>query len=266
LFDRLPERTPAAGPSRLTVAVLTGCVQRLAFADVNHATVRVLSAEGCTVLAPARQGCCGALPLHAGEIEQARRLARRTIEVFEAAGVDRIVVNAAGCGSAMKEYGDLLAGDPKWEARAHAFSATVRDVTEVLAELGSPQAPRHPIHARVAYHDACHLAHGQGVRAQPRALLQAIPGIELLTPGEADICCGSAGIYNLVQPEPAAQLGARKVRNMAALSPDLIATANPGCTIQIAAAARGFGYNWRILHPIQLVDASIQGVDPRHGR
>jgi glycolate oxidase iron-sulfur subunit len=263
LFDRVAERTPAVGASRMTVAVLTGCVQRLAFADVNRATVRVLSAEGCTVLAPAGQGCCGALPLHAGEIEQARRLARRNIEVFEAAGVERIIVNAAGCGSAMKEYGELLAGDPKWEARAHAFSAKVRDVAEALTELGAPQAPRHPIDARVVYHDACHLAHGQGVRVQPRALLQAIPGLDVLTPAEADICCGSAGIYNLVQPEPAAQLGARKARNIAALSPDLIATANPGCTIQIAAAARGFGYNWRILHPIQLVDASIQGVDPR---
>ena len=264
LFDRLPERTPAAGASRLNVAVLSGCVQRLSFSDVNHATVRVLAAEGCTVNAPPDQGCCGALPLHAGEIEQARSLARHNIAVFEATGVDRIVVNAAGCGSAMKEYGDLLAGDPAWAARAHAFSAKVRDVSEVLSELGEPRAERQPITARVVYHDACHLAHGQGVRAQPRAMLQAIPGVELLTPGESEICCGSAGIYNLVQPDPAAQLGARKVRHIAALSPDMLATANPGCTIQIAAAARGFGYNWPVFHPIQLVDASIRGVDPRH--
>jgi glycolate oxidase iron-sulfur subunit len=263
LFDRLPERTLAAGVSRMDVAVLTGCVQRLAFADVNRATVRVLAAEGCTVSAPARQGCCGALPLHAGEIDRARQLARHNIDVFETAGVDRIVVNAAGCGSAMKEYGNLLAGDAEWAERAHAFSAKVRDVSEVLVELGDPRASRHPIEARVVYHDACHLAHGQGVRAQPRTLLQAIPGIEVLTPAEADICCGSAGIYNLMEPEPASQLGARKVRNIAALSPDLIATGNPGCTLQIAAAARGFGYNWPIFHPIQLVDASIRGVDPR---
>jgi glycolate oxidase iron-sulfur subunit len=263
LFEQLPARTPAAGTSRLDVALLTGCVQRLAFADVNAATVRVLAAEGCTVSAPAEQGCCGALPLHAGEIEQARELARRNIAVFEAAGVERIVVNAAGCGSAMKEYGDLLAADQAWAGRAHAFSAKVRDVSEVLAELGDPRAPRTPINARVVYHDACHLAHGQGVRAQPRAMLQAIPGLELLTPAEPEICCGSAGIYNLVQPEPAAQLGARKARHIAALSPDLLATGNPGCTIQIAAAARGFGYNWPVLHPIQLVDASIRGVDPR---
>jgi glycolate dehydrogenase iron-sulfur subunit len=260
MFGRLPEQTPAAGQSRLKVAVLTGCVQRLSFADVNRATVNVLAAEGCTVAAPAAQGCCGALPLHSGHIAQARRLARHNIEVFERAGVDRIVVNAAGCGSAMKEYDQLLAADAEWAPRAHAFSAKVRDVSELLTELGEPRAPRQPITARVVYHDACHLAHGQGVRAQPRALLQAIPGVELLTPAEPDICCGSAGIYNLVQPDAAAQLGARKARNIAALSPDMIATANPGCTLQIAAAARILGYKWPVFHPIQLVDASIRGV------
>jgi glycolate oxidase iron-sulfur subunit len=266
LFAGTPEHTAATGTARMTVAVLTGCVQRLAFADVNSATVRVLAAEGCSVAAPRGQGCCGALPLHAGYIEQARDLARHNIEVFERAGVDRIVVNAAGCGSAMKEYGELFANDPAWAARAHDLSAKVRDVTELLAELGEPQASRNPIRARVVYHDACHLAHGQGVRAQPRALLQAIPGIELLTPAESEICCGSAGIYNLVQPEPAAQLGARKATHIAALSPDMIATANPGCTLQIAVAGRGLGYNWPIFHPIQLVDASIRGVDPRVSR
>jgi glycolate oxidase iron-sulfur subunit len=224
----------------------------------------VLAAEGCDVRVPATQGCCGALSLHSGAIDQARALARHTIGVFEASGVDRIVVNAAGCGSAMKEYGELLAGDPAWAERAHAFSARVRDISEVMAELGEPVAARHPIPARVVYHDACHLAHGQGLRGQPRAMLQAIPGVDLATPAEADICCGSAGIYNLVQPTPAAQLGARKARNIAALSPDMIATANPGCTLQIAAAARGLGYNWPIFHPIQLVDASIRGIDPRH--
>jgi glycolate oxidase iron-sulfur subunit len=239
----------------------------VAFADVNHATVRVLAAEGCTVSAPVGQGCCGALPLHAGHLDQARALARRTIEIFEASGVDRIVVNAAGCGSAMKEYGELLAGDSAWSARAQAVSAKVRDVSELLVELGEARAPRHPIRARVVYHDACHLAHGQGVRAQPRALLQAIPGMDVVTPAEPEICCcGSAGIYNLVQPGAAAELGGRKVRHIAALSPDLLATANPGCTIQIAASARGFGYNWPIFHPIQLVDASIRGVDPRAER
>jgi len=263
LVDRLAERTPAVGSERRTVALLAGCVQRLTFAKVNHATVRVLAAEGCTVHVPADQGCCGALPLHAGHIEQARALARHNIEVFERTGVDRIAVNAAGCGSAMKEYGELLADDPAWADRAKAIAEKVRDVTELLAELGEQRAVRRPLAARVVYHDACHLAHGQGVRTQPRALLQGIPGLELLTPAESEICCGSAGIYNLVQPDPAAQLGARKVRHIAALSPDMIATANPGCTLQIAAAARGLGHDWPIFHPIELIDASIHGVDPR---
>jgi len=263
LVDQVAEHTPAVGSERLKVALLAGCVQRLSFGKVNHATVRVLAAEGCSVNAPGTQGCCGALPLHAGRIEQARALARHNIEVFEKAGVDRIAVNAAGCGSAMKEYGELFADDPTWAARAKAIAAKVRDVTELLADLGEQRAVRRPLPARLVYHDACHLAHGQGVRTQPRALLQGIPGIELLTPGESEICCGSAGIYNLVQPGPAAQLGARKVRHIAALSPDMIATANPGCTLQIAAAARGLGHDWPIFHPIELIDASIHGVDPR---
>jgi glycolate oxidase iron-sulfur subunit len=203
------------------------------------------------------------LPLHAGEVERARALARHNIEVFERAGVDRIAVNAAGCGSAMKEYGQLFADDPAWAERARAISANVRDVSEVLAELGDARAVRRPLAARVVYHDACHLAHGQGVRAQPRALLRAIPGLDVVSPEEAEICCGSAGIYNLVQPDPGAQLGVRKVRHIAALSPDMIATANPGCILQIAAAARGLGYDWPIFHPIELIDASIHGVDPR---
>jgi glycolate oxidase iron-sulfur subunit len=263
LFASTPAHTPAQGAERMKVAVLTGCVQRIAFDHVNAATVRVLSAEGCSVSAPPAQGCCGALPLHSGQMDQARALARHTIEVFERESVDRIVVNAAGCGSAMKDYGELFAGDQEWHERARAFSARVRDVNELLVELGEPRAERHPIAARVAYHDACHLAHGQGIRVQPRALLQAIPGVELVTPAEFEICCGSAGIYNLVQPKPAGELGARKAKNLAALSPDIIATANPGCTLQIATAARGFGYNWPVVHPIEIIDASIRGVDPR---
>jgi glycolate oxidase iron-sulfur subunit len=259
LFSRLPEHTAAAGQERRKVAVLSGCVQRLAFADVNEATIRVLAAEGCAVSVPSGQGCCGALALHAGRIEQARDLARRTIDVFERAGVDQIIVNAAGCGSAMKEYGDLFADDPAWSARAQAFSARVRDVSEMLVELGGSRATRQPIRSRVVYHDACHLAHGQGIRSQPRALLQEIPGLEVISPPEAEICCGSAGIYNLVQPEPAAQLGARKAARIAAMSPDLIATGNPGCILQIASAARALGHEWAIVHPIQIIDASIRG-------
>jgi glycolate oxidase iron-sulfur subunit len=262
LFATTPERTEPNGAERMKVAVLTGCVQRLAFGPANDATVRVLAADGCTVLAPAAQGCCGALSLHSGYIEQARTLARHNIEVFEQSGADRVVVNAAGCGSAMKDYGELFADDPAWRDRAHAFSAKVRDVSQVLVELGPPRAERRPLRARVVYHDACHLAHGQGVRAEPRQLLQAIPGVELLTPPESEICCGSAGIYNLVQPEAAAELGERKAKHIATLAPDLIATGNPGCTLQIAAAGRRLGHEWPILHPVQLIDASIRGVDP----
>ena len=265
-FHRLPARTPAVDAQRQRVALLAGCVQRLSFAKVNEATVRVLAAEGCRVDVPPRQGCCGALPLHAGEVDRARALARHNIAVFEQVGIDRIVVNAAGCGSAMKEYAQLFADDPDWAERAQAIAAKVRDVSELLVELGDVRAVRRPLPSRVVYHDACHLAHGQGVRAQPRALLRGIPGLELLSPDEAEICCGSAGIYNLVQPEPAAQLGSRKVRHIAALSPDMIATANPGCTLQIAAAARGLGYDWPIFHPIELIDASIHGTDPRTER
>jgi glycolate oxidase iron-sulfur subunit len=261
LMHGVAERTAASGAPRLKVGLLTGCVQRLVFPHVNDATVRVLAAEGCEVLAPSEQGCCGALALHAGRIEDARAFARRTIDAFDKAGVDRIVVNAAGCGSSMKEYGELLADDPAWSARAHAFSARVRDVSQLIVEAGVPRAARHPVRARVVYHDACHLAHAQGVRTQPRDLLRAIPGLEVLSPAEQDICCGSAGIYNLVEPDAAGDLGARKVRHIAALAPDVVATGNPGCMIQIAAAAGQAGLTWRVMHPVELLDASIRGLD-----
>ena len=255
-----PEITPAAGERRMRVGLLTGCVQRLAFAHVNDATVRVLAAEGCEIVAPKTQGCCGALAVHAGREPDARDFARRAIEAFEQTDVERIVVNAAGCGSSMKEYERLFAGDPAWAARARALSARVRDVNELLIELGEPRATRHPLHLRVAYHDACHLAHAQGVRQQPRDLLQQIPGIELLGFAEPELCCGSAGIYNLVQPEPARQLGERKVAHIAAVHPDVVATANPGCTLQIQSVAAEQGRPLKVMHPIELIDASIRGT------
>ena len=262
LFSSTPDRTPAVGTRRLTVGLLTGCVARLVFPRVNEATVHVLAAEGCDVIAPADQGCCGALALHAGRIEEARAFARRTIDTFERAGVERVAVNAAGCGSSMKEYGQLLADDAEWADRARAFSARVRDVTEIVSELGEPRAPRHPLALRVAYHDACHLAHAQGVRQPPRDLLRSIPGIEILPFAEPEICCGSAGIYNLVEPDTARELGDRKVGLIDQVKPDMIATANPGCTLQMTAAAARLGRAWPIRHPIEILDASIRGASP----
>jgi glycolate oxidase iron-sulfur subunit len=258
LARRTPEFSPARGPARRRVGLLTGCVQRVFFGDVNAATVRVLTAEGCAVIAPRLQRCCGALSEHAGREPEALERARRLIDTFDSAGVDTVVVNVAGCGSTMKEYGRLLRDDPDYADRAGAFAAKVRDVSEVLADL-EPIAPRHPIEARLAYHDACHLGHAQGVRAQPRAVLQTIPGLTVTDIPEAEICCGSAGIYNLVMPEAAAELGRRKVANVSAVAPDALATANPGCLLQIR---KYLPPGMPLFHPVELVDASIRGVDP----
>ncbi|HEY6596674.1 MAG TPA: heterodisulfide reductase-related iron-sulfur binding cluster [Asanoa sp.] len=256
-FRRLPRVTPPAPgvAPRGQVAFLQGCVNRVLFGDVNAATVRVLAAEGWQVHAPARPRCCGALPLHSGAEPTALALARETIARFEV--YDTIAVNVAGCGSAMKDYGHLLADDPRWAARAQAFSAKVRDVHELLA--GHPaQATRHPVALRVAYHDACHLAHAQGIRAAPRDLLRGIPGLTLLEPREWELCCGSAGIYNLTQPAAAVELGRRKAANLAATDPDAIAAANPGCALQIAAH---LDRPVPVLHPMTLLDRSLRGAD-----
>ena len=260
LMRDVPERTTATGERRARVGLVTGCVQRAFFGEVNQATMRVLAAEGCQVEAPRSQGCCGALALHAGEAEQARRFARELIATFERTDIDYIAVNAAGCGSALKEYGHLLRDDPAWAARADAFARKVRDVSELLVQLGEPRATRHPVAARVAYHDACHLAHAQGVRAQPRTLLAGIPGLTLAAVSQGDVCCGSAGIFNLTQPAMAAELGHRKAANLADAAPDLVVTSNPGCILQIQSAAREQGLPFRVLHIVELLDASISGV------
>jgi glycolate oxidase iron-sulfur subunit len=226
-------------------------VQRVFFGRVNRAAAAVLAADGCEVAVPAGQGCCGALALHSGREDEARRHARATIAALH--GYERVVVTAAGCGSAMKEYGELLETD-----EARAFSASVRDVTELAAELGpvAERAPRAPI--RVAYQDACHLRQAQGVAAEPRALLAAIPGVELVELAGADMCCGSAGIYNLLEPATARELGARKARAVLDAAPDVLATANPGCAIQIAAALRRAGHpGLPIVHPVELVAAAL---------
>ncbi|GAA1888411.1 (Fe-S)-binding protein [Lapillicoccus jejuensis] len=255
----VPERTPAVGERRGTVGMLLGCVQRAFFPDVNAATARVLAAEGYDVLAPASQGCCGALSAHVGREEEARAFARDLVAQFEDAGVDHVVVNSAGCGSSMKEYADLLSDDPEWGPRAAAFAATVRDVAEIIAEAG-PRATYHPLPVTVAYHDACHLGHAQGIRAQPRALLRGIPGLELREIREADICCGSAGVYNILNPEPARELGDRKAANVAATGAQLLVTANPGCLMQVATSLERAGQHIALAHTVQVLDASIRGL------
>ena len=276
----LPGRVPARGRRRAVVGMLTGCVQQVFFPEVNTATARVLAAEGCDVIIPAGQGCCGALSLHSGRASEAAGFARRTIAVFEQAGVDAIVVNSAGCGSAMKEYGALLASprdgtgrddtgrddtDAGWAARAAALSGKVRDLSEFLAELyggsGGPQAERHELPVRVAYHDACHLAHAQRIRQQPRDLLGAIPGLELAEVGDGATCCGSAGVYNLLQPEAARELGVRKAAAVRATGAALVVSANPGCSLQIAASLAGTdGTAPAVAHTAQVLDASIRGL------
>ena len=263
--------------------MLTGCVQSVFFPGVNAATARVLAAEGCDVIIPRSQGCCGALSLHSGRVAEAARFARQTIAAFEAAGVDAIVVNSAGCGSAMKEYERLFAGlaeegaadeeatataspalpgqleAASWAARAALLSSRVRDLSEFLDTLG-PAAARRPVPMVAAYHDACHLGHAQGITAQPRSLLHAIPGLELLELRDAGVCCGSAGVYNLLQPDAAAALGARKADAVAASGASLLISANPGCTLQISAALASQGMTIRTAHIAEVLDASINGV------
>jgi glycolate oxidase iron-sulfur subunit len=243
--------------------MLTGCVQREFFPAVNAATARVLALEGCDVVIPRRQGCCGALSVHNGRETEAMRYARRLVDVFERAGVERVVVNAAGCGSSMKEYADLLADDPAYAERAARFAASVRDVSEVLVELG-PVAQRHPLPVSAAYHDACHLAHAQGVRAQPRELLRAVPGLDLREVADPEICCGSAGIYNLLHPQAARELGDRKARSVLATGADLLVTANPGCLLQVASSVNRLGGRLALAHTVEVLDASLRGLPPEH--
>jgi glycolate oxidase iron-sulfur subunit len=254
---RLPAVTKARGPKRGTVGFLQGCVQRAYFHDVNADTVAVLAAEGFEVHAPRSPRCCGALGLHAGQEEDSLPLAKATIAAFER--FDHVVVNAAGCGSAIKDYGHLLRDDPQWRERAERVAGSARDVHELLASV-EPRAPRGRVELKVAYHDACHLAHAQGVRSQPRELLRAIPGLELVEPAEWEICCGSAGIYNLTRPEAAAELGARKADNLLATGADVIAAANPGCTLQIVAHLQRKGQPRELVHPMQLLRRSIDGA------
>ena len=251
--------SPESAPRR-RVGMLSGCVQQVFFSHVNAATARVLAAEGCEVVVPQEQGCCGALMVHSGLESEAITLAKRMIATFEKANVDTIVINSAGCGSTMKEYGHLLRDDPQWADRAAAFSAKCKDITEILCEL-EPQSIRHPLKLRVAYHDACHLQHAQGVREQPRRLLGGIPELQVAEIPEGSLCCGSAGVYNLLQPDTANQLGDRKVDNLLTTGAEAVLSANPGCLLQLMNGLRRRGMKeMPAFHMVELLDASIRGV------
>ena len=259
LFHKLPALTASVskGPR---VVMLAGCVQQVFFQHVNEATLRVLSAEGYEVVVPPHQSCCGALMVHSGVEEEARSLARKMIALFDRENVDYIVINAAGCGSTMKGYGHLLRDEGAWAERAKAFSAKCRDISEILL-MRESQTPRNPISLRVAYQDACHLRHAQGIQSEPRSLLRNIPQLDVAEIGEANLCCGSAGVYNLLYPEPATELGDRKAETLLAAKAQALISANPGCLLQLQASLRRHGMEHiPMFHMIELIDASIRGL------
>jgi glycolate oxidase iron-sulfur subunit len=253
--------SPAHDSPKLRVALLSGCMMPYVFGQVHEATVRLLVRHGCQVVVPPDQVCCGALHLHSGDRQEARRLARRNIDVFLAENVDAIVVNVAGCGAAMKEYGELLKDDPRYAERATRFSALVKDVNEFLAALPLADGLG-PLHQVVTYQDPCHLAHAQGIKAQPRALLRAIPGLELVEMSHADWCCGSGGIYNVTHPRMADRLLQQKMKDVAATGAQVIATANAGCALQLEAGLRRYGLAGRVAHVVELLDESYRSAAP----
>jgi glycolate oxidase iron-sulfur subunit len=259
-FFRPPSSVlPAIGPRRAKIAMLNGCVMPLMFADVNEATLRVLRRNGCDVVLPKDQICCGALNVHNGEAMAAKQMARRNIDVFLQADVDAIVVNAAGCGAAMKEYAYLLRDDPIYRKKAERFSALVKDAGEFLAQLGLIAELR-PLEMTVTYQDPCHLVHGQRVRAEPRKLLQSIPGLKLIEMDGADRCCGSAGIYNLTHSGMSRFLLKEKMQSIGATKADSVVAPNPGCMLQLRYGASGYGPNVKIYHLMDLLDRAC--VDP----
>ncbi|MCU0567222.1 MAG: heterodisulfide reductase-related iron-sulfur binding cluster [Oculatellaceae cyanobacterium Prado106] len=260
--DTLPDVIPAQGPKRYRVGLILGCVQRLFFSDVNEATARVLSANGCEVVIPKGQGCCAALPQHQGQTEQAQALARQMIDSFEGTEVDAIIINAAGCGHTLKEYDHILQDDPDYRDKAKDFKAKVKDVQEFLASAGltAKLSPLQDAPLTLVYQDACHLLHGQKISFQPRQLLRQIPGVTLREPIDAALCCGSAGVYNMLQPEVAEELGQQKVDNLLNTGATLIASSNPGCSLQILKHLEQKGKTIPVLHPIRLLDYSIRGI------
>lgn len=247
---------PAEGTRRHSVAMLTGCIMSTAFADVHHATIRVLQKNGCEVILPPGQGCCGALHSHSGDLDGARELARRNIAAFEGLGVDAIIVNAAGCGSTLKEYAHFLHDDPAWYPRAQRLLQKVQDIHEFLGKIELNTADLKPLPINVTFQEPCHLAHAQRITKQPRALLAAIPQLTLREMRESAVCCGSAGVYNITQPDMAARLGTRKVDNALATGATVIATANPGCAVQLAGELRRRGEDVQVRYIVELLDES----------
>ncbi|BAZ88363.1 (Fe-S)-binding protein [Dolichospermum compactum] len=257
--DNLPDIILAKGEKRYRVGVILGCVQRLFFSGVNEATVRVLTANGCEVVIPNSQGCCAALPEHQGQTEQAKILARQMIDSFADTNVDFVIINAAGCGHTLKEYAHILADDPEYAEKAKIFAAKVKDSQEFLANVGltAKLSPLTDKNINLVYQDACHLLHGQKISVQPRQLLKQIPGVTLKEPIDAALCCGSAGVYNMLQPEVAEELGKQKAQNLLNTGADLIASPNPGCSLQISKYLQGKTIS--VMHPMELLDYAIRG-------
>jgi glycolate oxidase iron-sulfur subunit len=260
--ETLPTVIPAQGEKRYRVGLILGCVQRLFFSEVNAATVRVLTANGCEVVIPESQGCCAALPQHQGQEAQAQDLARQMIDSFQATNVDAVIINAAGCGHTLKEYGHILQDDPEYREKAAQFANQVKDVHEFLDQVGltAKLSPLQDQPLTLVYHDACHLLHGQKISLQPRRILKKIPGVKLREPLDAALCCGSAGVYNMLQPEVADELGQQKATNLLNTGATLIASPNPGCSLQIKKHLDLQDQVVPIMHPMELLDHSIRGV------
>jgi glycolate oxidase iron-sulfur subunit len=248
-----PRVTPARGEARYRVGFIEGCIMPQFFGDTNAATIRVLALNGCTVYSPPAQGCCGALHMHTGDRPTAQDLARRNIDAFEPLGLDAIIINAAGCGSTLKEYGHLLAEDAAYAERARAFTDKVKDVNEFLASIDLVP-PTHPVRMKITYQDPCHLVHGQGIRNQPRQLLKMIPELELVEMKDSDVCCGSAGIYNLTHPDVSVRVLSQKMENFLRTGAQGVVAPNPGCSMQLAYGARRAGADLEQYHVVDLLD------------
>lgn len=255
---------PAHGEANGRVALFTGCIMSTAYADVHQATIRVLTRNGYDVTAVNQQACCGALHVHGGDMDGGRELARQNIDAFELDKYDAVIINAAGCGAALKEYDHLLHEDPDYAERAAAFSAKVRDIAEFLADVGLSADPG-SLPVRATYQEPCHLAHAQRISAQPRKLLEAIPELQLVEMPESSLCCGSAGVYNVTQPEAARELGNRKVDNALSTDPEVIVSANPGCMLQLQGILRSRGVDVEVLHIVELLDRAYQNARPVAG-